>query len=206
MGRRIEHTLLDWLGRGGLRMGEIAIGRGEGGFTLRHVSDAGNSGLGQMTSPEDALEIARWDAAGKYRPLKTAPTLRAGWELRLTRPGDLVLALEYFYPAMLASYQAARELRLGTTPLRETLERQTGMYAITKKASREDAEEVVRQRCNSESGCLKTILWTIDGEQPRGLPPEKFQLSNGADGLPLPCAEGCNLLVAAIRRQLKKRA
>lgn len=204
MGGRIEHALLGWLEEGRTRLGQIAVRRDGDFFELRHLDDADATALDDYCSPEDALEIARWDAAGKYRPLKTAPTLRAGWRLRLRTAAELVLALEYFYPAMLASCLAAREKRLGVTPLRDTLARQSGMYAITRQATVEDAEAVIGRRCASDGGCLKTILWPVEDAPPRGLPPEKFALAREADVIPLPCAEGCNLLVAAIRRHLKR--
>ena len=48
--------------------------------------------------PEDAIEIAKHDDAGNYRPLKTAPNLRHGWRLELETLEDLRRALDYFYP------------------------------------------------------------------------------------------------------------
>ncbi len=206
MGGRIELALLHWLDQGRTQVGQIVIERAGGDFLLRHLADVGQEKLEEKNLPEDALEIARWDAEGKYRPLKTAPTLRRGWRFRLGSVAELALTVEYFYPAMLGSYLAAREGRLGVTPLRETLNRQTGLYALTRKATVEDAETVIKRRCHSESGCLKTILWPIEDEPPRGFPAEKFTLAGGGERIPLPCAEGCNLLVAAIRRQLKKKA
>ncbi len=38
-------------------------------------------GLEIFRNPEDAIEIARYDDDGNYRPLKTAPNLRHGWRM-----------------------------------------------------------------------------------------------------------------------------
>ena len=100
----------------------------------------------------------------------SAPDLRAGWRLRLATGEELVLALNYFYPAMLDALRAAEEGTLRPTPLRETLARQSGMYAVTRKATIEETEEVIAWRCSDDGGCLKRILWNVDDAPPRPLP------------------------------------
>jgi sirohydrochlorin cobaltochelatase len=94
---------------------------------------------------------------------------------------------------------------LSPVPLRETLSRQTGMYAVTKKIADADADAVIGAVCNSERGCLKRILWTIaPGVPVTSLPAEKFSPKAAPDTLPLLCHEACNLLVAKIREAVKK--
>src|SRR5438552_19151301 len=89
-------------------IGQIAIQKTDRGFTLFHRDDGSDDRLQIFRQPDDALEIARYDDAGNYRPLKTAPNLRHGWRLEVGDPGELHLALDYFYPgrlAMLAAWQ-----------------------------------------------------------------------------------------------------
>ena len=64
------------------RFGQIFIQRtGSGGFVLCHRDDENIRDLEILRKPDDALGLARYDDAGKYRPLKTAPNLRRGWKL-----------------------------------------------------------------------------------------------------------------------------
>lgn len=205
MSRRMEAQLQIWLAEGRRRIGQIVIHARPGAFLLRHGDDAEDAALEEFANPEAALELGRFNENDQYRPLKTAPDLRRGWRLRLGSLAEVVLALDYFYPAMLGSLRAATEGELRVTPLHETLARQTGMYAITRKATVEQTEAVIARRCSDEGGCLKRILWTVEQAPPRTLPAEKFILETSGP-LPMPCAEGCNLLVAAIRKHLKQPA
>src|SRR3954453_13104947 len=111
-------------------MGELTIAEADPGYALTHRDDAGRSDLGSYTDPETAVELAKFGDAGNYRPLKTAPTLRHGWKLALGTVAELRVALDHFYPGRLAALLVAEQDELKTTPLRETLERQTGMYRI----------------------------------------------------------------------------
>jgi sirohydrochlorin cobaltochelatase len=153
------------------------------------------------------MDLARFDDAGNYRPLKTAPTLRHGWELRLENLADLRCALDQFYPGRLAVFFAFEMGDLETTPLRETLERQSGMYRIAAQIRDDQLDELVGNFCKSDGGCLRTILWRRDrnGTVPSTkLPAEKFEPTPDQAGgqrpmIPLLCQEGCNLLVATAR-------
>lgn len=203
-----ERALGDWLARGLRGIGQIAIEPGAaGGFALRHREDARREDLTPSSSANDAAELARFDDKGNYRPLKTAPNLGHGWELKLETLGDLRLALDLFYPGRLAAFLAFEKNELVATPLRDTLERQTGMYRIAAQIGEEQADELVGEFCRSDGGCLRTILWRRDraGATPSThLPPEKFdprrdQTGRGEAVVPLLCQEACNLLVAEAR-------
>jgi sirohydrochlorin cobaltochelatase len=203
-----ERALGDWLAKGLRCIGQIAIESKDGGeFTLRHREDLARTDLAVSTRAEEAVELARFDDAGNYRPLKTAPSLRHGWELRLANLGQLRLALDFFYPGRLAALAAFAKNELRTTPLRDTLERQTGMYRIAAQIREDQADELVGRFCRSDGGCLRTILWRRDaaGTAPSThLPPEKFdprhnQTGGGEAIIPLLCQEACNLLVAEAR-------
>src|SRR5437016_13391159 len=113
------------------RVGEISIRRIDGGsFIVSHCDDRGRDDLQRFRNLEEALKIARYDDAGNYRPLKTAPNLRRGWRLEVASLEQLERALDHFYPGRLAMFAAWKDNRLISTPLRETLDRQAGMYRV----------------------------------------------------------------------------
>lgn len=203
-----------WLETTPFRIGEILGQRNaNGAFELCHREDEGRAELMTYASPEDATAIARHDDAGKYRPLKTAPNLRHGWRLLLPGLRETRLALELFYPGRLAALAAARREELTTTPLRATLERQTGMYRVAGKLSDDEADDLIAKLCRSDGGCLRTILWARDRDGNAAtskLPSTKFdpafdQTGRGEAMLPLLCQEACNLLVAEARNIVKAR-
>jgi sirohydrochlorin cobaltochelatase len=203
-----ERALGDWLAKGLRCIGQIAIESGDdGAYALRHREDRGRTDLIVSERADDAAELARFDDAGKYRPLKTAPTLRHGWELRVANLTELRLALDLFYPGRLAAFLAFERNELVATPLRATLERQTGMYRIAAQIREEQTDELVGRFCTSNGGCLRTILWRRDaaGTVPSTqLPSTKFDPRHDQAGgaervVPLLCQEACNLLVAEAR-------
>jgi sirohydrochlorin cobaltochelatase len=197
------------------RIGEIAGERNaDGGLVLTHRDDVSRDDLVEYRSADDATEIARYDDAANYRPLKTAPNLRHGWRLVLDDPAQVRLALELFYPGRLAALAAWQKRVLATTPFRETLGRQSGMYRVAAKISDEDADVLIGNFCRSDGGCLRTILWQRDAAgtvASTRLPPSKFdpqvdQTGRGEPALPLLCQEACNLLVAEARNVVKRTA
>ncbi len=186
------------LNEGGFRIGQISV---RPGISLCHVDDEQGDGLTVFSTPEDALELAKYDNAGAYRPLKTAPNLKPGWELRLGSVEELRLALDYFYPAALGTWLAFERGELEITSLRETLGRQTGMYRVTRLMNDEQADELNRTACDSRAGCLRRVLWGLEGERGVPLTESAEVVRRGADKseIPILCAEACNLLVAAAR-------
>ncbi len=190
------------LENGGGSIGEIVI---RGTFEITHHADSDRDNLQVFNSPIAARELAKYDAAGIFRPLKTAPNLRRGWKLVLRDLQEVRAAIEEFYPAMLGVFRTHERGVLLRVNLRETLNRQSGMYAVTKKLSDQQADSLIGRFCRSCDGCLKTILWRIDDNFPMtSLPEEKFdpavdQAATGLQAIPLLCHEACNLLVAAAR-------
>lgn len=202
----------DWLGAPPSRVGEISVAaNADGGVALCHRDDATRDDLQVSTTAEAAIEIARFDDRGAYRPLKTAPNLRHGWQLVLCDRNEALRALDHFYPGRAAAYRAWQQGALRTTPLRETLARQSGMYRVAAKVTDAQADEVVANVCRSNGGCLRTIFWKRDvaGSPPSDLlPATKFdpqfdQTGRSAPTLPLLCQEACNILVGAIRDAVK---
>ena len=197
--------------------GQILIQKKEtGGFVLLHRDDEALDELQLFRSAEDAIDIAKYGLAEKYRPLKTAPNLRRGWRLELATVEELKRALGYFYPGRLAVFAEWKTGQLKATPLRETLDRQSGMYRVAAKISDAQIDDVVAGFCRSNGGCLRTILWKRDrngaiattkllkekfdpgidqaATQPESTPPAT---------VPLLCQEACNLLVAECRKVVK---
>jgi sirohydrochlorin cobaltochelatase len=208
--------------------GQISVRKSGNRFVLRHRDDDARDDLETFRNAEDAIEIARYDDAGNYRPLKTAPNLRHGWRMELRTSDGLKRALDHFYPGRLAIFIAWKTGRLRTTPLRETLDRQSGMYRIAAKISDAQIDYLVADFCRSNGGCLRTILWKRDQSgaiASTKLPKEKFDptwdqvQAAGRPGssafakatadtatpatVPLLCQEACNLLVAACRKVVK---
>jgi sirohydrochlorin cobaltochelatase len=198
--------------------GQILVRKTGDDLVLCHREDQARDDLETFRNAEDAIEIARYDDAGNYRPLKTAPNLRRGWRMELRTLDELKRALDHFYPGRLAVLIAWQRGQLRTTPLRETLNRQSGMYRVAAKISDAQIDDLVADFCRSNGGCLRTILWKRDQ---RGaiastkLPKQKFDptwdqaqaLSSNASAIPaavpLLCQEPCNLLVAACRKVVK---
>ena len=199
--------------------GQILVQRRDGaGFVLSHLDDESLDQLQRYQDPENAIEIAKYDDTGNYRPLKTAPNLRHGWRLELATVEELRRALDYFYPGRLAVFAAWKSGHLKTTDLRDTLERQSGMYRVAAKISDPQINDLVADFCRSDSGCLRTILWKRDrigAIASTKLPRDKFDrvadqaAARNPPGatppatVPLLCQEPCNLLVAECRKIVK---
>ena len=190
-----RELLAQCLQEGRVLIGEIVM---SGDFSLRHREDIvlPEEELTRHESPEAAREIARYDEAGHYRPLKTAPTLRRGWFLKCKNFEEMYLALDFFYPAALSLYSSFLNDTLKPTSLRETLGRQTGMYRVTQKLKDEEAASLIQKICYE--GCLRNILWSMCVDQ------KAQSLIVRENEIPLLCREACNLLVAEARNIVKE--
>ena len=72
-------------------------------------------GLAVHEDPRAARGISKTTAAGEYRPLKSSPNLRRGWELLLADAGELFVAMNYLYPAGVVHWHLLREGELEIT-------------------------------------------------------------------------------------------
>jgi sirohydrochlorin cobaltochelatase len=182
---------------GFFQIGQVVIEKNPPGFSLHHEADTGREDLEIFHSPEDALGIARCDDSGDYRPLKTAPNLRRGWELRLDSLATLRLALDGIYPAALGNWRAVLRGEKIAPPLRETLNRQTGMYRITGLLTHHEASRIIDSLCRL--GCLRQILWPIESADPAPAPaaPECR--------IPLFCTNPCSHFLSKAREAVKSR-
>ena len=195
--KSLTEFLSTLIAHGYCRIGEVLISKTAAGFLLRHEADESLCDLRSYNSPDDATEIARWDDAGEYRPLKTAPNLRRGWELHLESLEALRRALDLLYPAALGNWRSALRGEKIAPPLHETLNRQTGMYRITGLLTRDEASQIIATLCRP--GCLRPILWPIeiadtppDADSPQGR-------------IPLICSNVCSLFLGKARETVKAR-
>jgi sirohydrochlorin cobaltochelatase len=213
----IVETLERLLNQGEVIIGEIVATRTPAGpFEVRprfegpQADPTGASDIKTFTSPAAARNLARYDRLGRYRPLKGAPNLATGWRLQLGNVEEVVQALDAFYPGALATWIAFQQGNLAPVNLRDTLKRQSGMYRVTQKITNAQANEMVGKCCRSDGGCLRTILWRLDAQNPvSSLPLTKFdprvdQLGTIEKCVPYLCVEACNLLVAQARRVVKQ--
>src|SRR5207249_8517308 len=111
----------------------------------------------------------------------------------------------------MAVFAAWKSDKRRSRSLRETLDRQWGMYRAAAKISDSQIDDLVADFCRSDGGCLRTILWKRDADgtvSSTKLPNEKFdpaydQAEASAQPgstipatVPLLCQEACNLLIA----------
>ena len=211
----LKSALAQWIAEGRNVMGQVKITApgqapvvAEGvsipplcGFELRHVEDVNAESLTLHTAPEAAREIARYDAAGEFRPIKTAPTLIRGWRLELPDLAAVHLALEFFYPAAVGMALAQEKGTLEPVPLRELLGRQTGMYRFANGITDEQANALIGKCCDNAAKCMRRIVFPLDATQPLS-GPALSKLGTQAEGkiIPLLCMEACNHIVSAARK------
>ena len=184
---------------GQLRITVSLDGNGGRCYDLRHVDDAETaaSDLESHDDPLAARELARLDERGRYRPLKTAPSLAGGWVFPELGPDELVQAVDFFYPATIANWHQEREGTLDVTHWTETTGRQTGIYGIVETWDRGEGHghaEWVAEACCVDSQCLKRREWEYD---------EETDLETPAGEAVFPCREPCSLVISATRRFLK---
>ena len=164
-------------------------------YEIRHGDDAGAdpADLDAYHDPLAARELSTYDEDGRYRPLRTAPSLASGWIFPDLDGRDAVETLDTVYPASIVNWNLEREGELDVTHWRETAERQTGIYDIVDELPPE-AVEWVAETCCVDSQCLKRREWEYDADH-------ELEADGGAGAFP--CREPCSLVVAAARRWTK---
>ena len=198
-------TIRPWLqrkiGSCGFTIGQVRVKKESNGYLLCHVDDvAALDSIGVQEGTEAAREVARLDAAGEFRPLKSAPNLKRDWAVQVADVESLQLALDHLYPAALGLALQAEQGTLQPVPLRENLGRQTGMYRFTNTITDDQAMDMVARCCDSSTKCLRRITWGLTQEQPLyGAAAGKAAMPAGMD-VPLLCVEVCPLVVGQARK------
>ncbi|WP_225335866.1 DR2241 family protein [Halomicrobium urmianum] len=187
---------------GQLRITATVDEGGQRRYALRNEEDADvpDEDLATYEDPLEARSLAKRDDDGKYRPLKTAPTLRTGWRFAGLSAEGLVQAVDFFYPATVANWYAEREGELDVDHWRETMERQTGMFGLVETWDRGEGHEHVNwvaEACCVDSQCLKRREWQYDDETDLDV--------DGGDGR-FPCREPCSVVISAARQWTKLEA
>ena len=182
---------VDEAGGGGRDFGQVRVtGVGDARYVLHHIEDDQTSGLSVLEDTRAAREISKTTEAGEYRPLKSSPNLRRGWELRVSSARDLTVAMNLLYPAGVVHWHLYREGRLRTTSYRENAARQSGIYKRVQRLSDEGVQDAARACCE-DAVCLKKTLWDVDGETPLAMDRGEGEI---------PCPEPCSVFVSFARR------
>ncbi|MDF1826072.1 MAG: DR2241 family protein [Verrucomicrobiales bacterium] len=178
--------------------GEILVRRDDNGqFVASHRDDAE---MMDHLMPAETLaelrEIAKFDAAGEYRPLKTAPGLKTGWITKTPSASEFLKKLDCLYPGAFATWISYLRGKHDPTSLRDTLERQTGMYRFAGSISDQMANQIMRETCSP--GCLRKIAWPISSEC------AVSRINPGKKSIPLICTEACTFAVSEARKLVKE--
>jgi len=174
----------------------VMLGAGGRRYELRHEDDV-DTPLPELDRHEDPLaarELVKFDDRGRYRPLKTAPTLPTGWAFVGLDGRGCTHTLDLVYPATVANWYLEREGELDVNHWRETMERQTGIYGVIETWDRGEGHEHVEwvaEACCDDSQCLKRREWQYDDGTDLEAP--------GGEG-EFPCREPCSLVVSAARK------
>jgi hypothetical protein len=170
--------------------GQIIVTRQERGFELRHISD--RAAAADTLATLKGTELRAWAqtaASGAFRPLKSAPNLRAGWQAAAADGAELELLLHYLYPGAVADWYAAQSATPPVTSYREFTARQTGMYRITTMLSNPIAGAAILACCHADF-CLKRRLWSVAGLATDGAGQKSV----------IPCLEPCALMLEFARK------
>ncbi len=178
--------------------GELYLSRIEDGtFVASHRNDMEIlESLSTVDSLPGLREIAKFDANNEYRPLKTAPGLKDGWKTAAASADEFLKRLDCIYPGLFATWIAYHRGTHDPTPLRDTLDRQTGMYRFAGSITDQMANEIMRDTCSP--GCLRKIAWPISSESPVS------RLKPGMKSIPVICTEACTFAVSEARKLVKE--
>ena len=164
-------------------------------YEVRHVddSDAEADALTTHTDPFDAREIGTLDANDRYRPLRTAPTLKQGWIFPDLTANEVYEAVEAFYPATVVNWYREGRGELDIDHWRDEQDRQSGIYNLITVLP-DEAVDWAAAACCDDSQCLKRREWQLSEDEPLD--------AEGGDGV-FPCREPCSMVVAAGREWAK---
>ncbi len=164
-------------------------------YELRHIDDSNveASALQSHTNPFDAREIGTLDAKNRYRPLRTAPSLKTGWIFSDLSATELYEAVEAFYPATVVNWYREQRGELDIDHWRDEQDRQSGIYNLITVLP-DEAVEWAAAACCDDSQCLKRREWQLSEDEPLD--------AEGGEGV-FPCRGPCSMVVAAGREWAK---
>lgn len=164
-------------------------------YAVRHVDDsnATASALTTHTNPFDARDIGTLDPDGRYRPLKTAPSLASGWIFPELTADEVYELVEAFYPATVVNWHREQRGALDIDHWQDEQDRQSGIYNLITVLP-DEAVEWAAAACCDDSQCLKRREWELSADEPLA--------AAGGDGV-FPCRAPCSMVVAAGREWAK---
>lgn len=164
-------------------------------YEIRHIDDSNteSSALTTHTDPLDAREIGTLDGNDRYRPLRTAPSLKTGWIFPERSANEVYEAIEAFYPATVVNWHREQQGELDIDHWRDEQDRQSGIYNLITVLP-DEAVEWATAACCDDSQCLKRREWELSEDEPLD--------SDGGDGV-FPCRAPCSVVVAAGREWAK---
>ena len=176
-----------------LVLAQVRVRREVAGFELRHASDvaAGPESL-RTVAVTELRALANHTATGEFRPIKAAPSLRAGWRCVAASEAELETALHQLYPGAVADWFAAQQTEPPVTHYRDYTARQTGMYRITTMLTDAQAGQMIGACCDARF-CLKRRLWTVPGLTADAVAAKSL----------IPCLEPCAVLLEFARKAMR---
>ena len=169
---------------------QVLIQVADGTFTLRHLADRDlpSAELKTVSIP-DLRKLAMFNAAGQFRPLRSAPDLSRGWIFTCNPAAELWRALQELYPGSIPDWFAAQSATPPVTNYRDFTNRQTGMYRISQLLTDDQAAAAIRACCHPRF-CLKHRRWSV-----QGLEPDSAETKSS-----IPCLEPCAVLLELARK------
>jgi hypothetical protein len=191
----VAQAMEEWLEElgDGCAWAQVWVSRTPSGFDLRHVVD--REGLPGSLRKLEVGELRDWAdeaANGAFRPLKSAPNLRAGWHCWVGDAGGLEEALDILYPGSVADWWVTRHEAGAATSFGEYFGRQTGMYRVAQRLN-EGHAALAFGACCAPRFCLKRRLWEVPG-----LAEDREEATSR-----IPCLEPCAIALEFGRRTMK---
>ncbi|MCS1409246.1 MAG: hypothetical protein M2R45_02426 [Verrucomicrobia subdivision 3 bacterium] len=173
--------------------GQAVVSRQETSFEVRHSADAEkDTHQLELLTPRDLRSRISKDAAGRFRPLQSAPDLLSGWKARASSSADLWEILNILYPGGVGDWYANARQSQTTVSYRDFVNRQSGMFRGAAKLQDAEAAQVANACC-ADQHCIKNRLWDISGNMDH----------HSIETPRLVCLEPCQILLELARRQFK---
>lgn len=172
---------------GGERLwGEVRVRRAGRGFELRHAADgAAAEAILREVAVGDLRGLADLAADGRFRPLKSAPTLVRGWRCVAGDEGELAEALQALYPGSLADAWAWETGRDRGVDFADVAGRQAGRGRVLAGLTGPALAAVVAAGCGA-AFCRDRRRWRAAGVE------EDDGMGKGE----VPCLEPCGVFLA----------
>ena len=176
--------------------GQIVVIRRAEPYEVRHCSDTKTPAeqLELLSAKQLRARLSK-DFAGRFRPLRSAPDLSAGWRALASSSEDLWHILNAVYPGALGDWHAFRQRKKNPVHFPEFAARQSGMFRVVANLNSKQAQ-CVADACCDDRLCLKQRLWSTAKNL------ESKHPSNLAEPS-LVCLEPCSLFLELARRSFK---